>query len=371
MNLLLIIHSLKFGGAERQLVELIKGLNCQLYEVHLICLENASEGYTDLLAQTGIKICYFSRSYKYDLRPIFSIYRYIRGKKIDLVHTFENLGSLYGLLAAKLSGRQVVSSSIRNAKDENFKLKISKRIFARFADILVSNSRAGLINRFNRMKPHYRVIYNGVDITRFQHEKPDLHSIIDGLGISSFKYIIGMVASLSERKDQDTILDAASLILESFPDTLFLFIGDGPRKEALSEKVRQTGLQDNVIFLGNRNDVEELMQVFDVAVLLTNNDIHLEGISNAIIEAMMLGIPVVASQGGGTNEIVKHNVNGILVSPKSIQKTAEAVIELLKDKPKAKRLSKAAKISVMEKFNLYRYVKEYEDIYQELSSKRK
>jgi glycosyltransferase involved in cell wall biosynthesis len=221
------------------------------------------------------------------------------------------------------------------------------------------------------MRPHYRVIYNGVDFTRFQNEKIDLLAIENELGVANFKYIIGMVASLSQRKDQDTLINAAPLILESFPDTLFLIIGDGPRREILSKKVRKIGLHDNVVFLGNRNHVERLMQIFDVAVLLTNNDIHLEGISNVIIEAMMLGIPVVASQGGGTNEIVKHNVNGILVPPKNIQKTAEAIIELLKDKPKAERLSEAAKISVMKKFNLFRCVKEYEDIYQELSSKRK
>jgi len=346
-------------------------LNQDLYKVHLICLENASEGYTELLSKEGIEIRYFFRSYKYDLRPAFSIYRYIKEKQIDLIHTFENLGSLYGLLAAKFSGRSVISSAIRNSKDENFKLKISKKIFAQFADILVSNSQAGFINRFNKLRPHYRVVYNGVDFTRFQNEKIDLLGIKDELGVTNFKYIVGMVASLSENKDQDTLLDAAPLILEFFPDTLFLFIGDGPRRKILSEKVRQTGLNNNVIFLGYRNDVERLMQIFDVAILLTNSDIILEGISNAIIEAMIVGIPVVASQGGGTDEIVKHDVNGVLVPPKSIQKTAEAVIELLKDKPKAKRLSKTAKISVTQKFSLYKYVKEYEDVYQELSSKRK
>lgn len=371
MKLLFIIHSLKFGGAERQLVELIKGLNRHIYEVHLICLDNVSEGYTELLSAEGIEIRYFLRSYRYDVRPIFSIYRFIREKQIDLVHTFENLGSLFGLLAAKLSGRRVVSSAIRSSKDQNLKQKILKKSFAKCADILVSNSRSGFTNRFNCLRPHYRVVYNGVDFTRFQHEQIDLPSIKNELGLTSSKYIIGMTASLSEYKDQDTLLDAAPLILESFQDTSFLLIGDGPRREILSKKVRQLGLQKNVIFTGYRNDVERLMQILDVAVLLTNATVILEGISNAIIEAMMVGIPVVASQGGGTDEIVKHNVNGILVPPKDIQKTAEAVIELLKCKPKAKRLAKAAKIFVTEKFSLQRYAKEYEDIYQELSSKLK
>ena len=370
MKLLFVIHSLKFGGAERQLVELIKGLNRLQYDVHLICLDNAAEGYTPLLHQNGIIINYFSRTHKYDFRPIFSIYRYIKEKKIDLVHTFENLGSLYGLLAAKLSGRPVISSAIRNSKDGNFRLTISKKMFAKFADILVSNSKAGLTNRFSRMRPHYRVVYNGMDFSRFKHKQIDLLHIKNELGIAECKYIIGMVASLSTRKDQDTLINAAPLILKSFPDTSFLIIGDGPRRKTLSEKAKQIGLQNNIIFSGNRSDVETLMQIFDIAVLLTNTDIHLEGISNTIIEAMAVGIPVVASKGGGTDEIIKQNVNGLLVPPKNVDKTAEAILELLNDNAKAKRLADAARSLVMKKFNLQRYVKEYEDIYKEVNSKK-
>lgn len=371
MKILFIIHSLKFGGAERQLVELIKGLNRHLYEVHLICLDNVPEGYTEILSSAGIEIRYFLRSYKYDLRPIFFICRFIQEKQIDVVHTFEHLGSLFGLFAAKLSGRPVVCSAIRNAKDENLMLKISKKIFAKFADILVSNSRAGFASRFSELKPHFRVVYNGVDFSRFQQKNGDMLILKTDLGINKFRNIIGMVASLTKRKDQDTLLEAAPSIIQSCPETSFLFVGDGVRRNALSEKARLLGLKDNVFFLGYRCDIDRLYHIFDIFVLLTNSDVHLEGISNAIIEAMAVGVPVVASLGGGTNEIIKHNVNGLLVLPKSVQKTAEAVIELLKNKQKAKRLADAAKISFREVFSLQRYVKEYEDIYLELNPERR
>jgi len=367
VKLLFIIHSLKFGGAERQLVELIKGLNRRTYEVHLVCLDNVSEGYTELLTRIGVNIHYFSRSYKYDLRPIFSICRFIKEKQIDLVHTFENLGSLFGLSAAKLSGRPVVCSAVRNAKDKNFKLKLSVKIFAKFADILVANSKAGFANRFKKINPGFKVVYNGVDFNRFKNEKVDILKIKKDIGADNFKQVIGMVASLSSHKDHETLLDAAPVILRKFPELCFLFIGDGREREKLESKTRRSGLKDNVIFLGYRNDVDRVIQILDIAVLLTNSDVHLEGISNAIIEAMAVGVPVVASEGGGTNEIIKHDVNGLLVPPKHVEKTTEAITELLEDKTKAKRLATAAKNFVTERFSLQRYVKEYANIYQELN----
>jgi len=125
-------------------------------------------------------------------------------------------------------------------------------------------------------------------------------------------------------------------------------------------------LNENVYFLGYRNDVDEVIQIFNIAVLLTNSDIILEGISNAILEAMAVGIPVIASEGGGTNEIIKNNITGILVKPKRPEETAKAIIDLLGDKKKAKKISDSAKISVRQMFNLQKYVKNYEKIYREL-----
>lgn len=366
MKLLFIIHSLKFGGTERQLVELIKGLNRNLYDVYLICLDNATEGYTDLLARTGIKIRYFSRSYKYDLRPIFSIYRFILEKQIDLVHTFENLGSLFGLSAAKLSGRPVVCSAIRNAKDKNFKLQISTKILSRFADIFVSNSRAGFVNRFSRIKSHFKVVYNGIDFKRFEKEKVNILKIKKDIGIIGFKHVIGMVASLSDHKDHETLLNAVPMVLQTYPESCFLFIGDGRQREKLESKVRRLGLNENVYFLGYRNDIDQVIQILDIAVLQTNSDVHLEGLSNAILEAMTVGVPVVASEGGGTNEIIKNNITGVLVKSKRPEETAKAIIDLLGDKETAKKISDRAKIYVRQMFNLQRYVNNYEKIYREL-----
>jgi glycosyltransferase involved in cell wall biosynthesis len=269
-------------------------------------------------------------------------------------------------LAARLSGRPVVCSGIRDAKDGNLKLKISKKLLAILSDILVANSKAGFSSRFKKMKPHFRVIYNGVDFTRFQQKHINISKRKTELGLSNFRHIVGAVASLSERKDHDTLINAATIVIQTLPETCFLLIGDGPKRDDLTKKVKKLNLENNILFLGYRRDIDRLYNILDILVLLTNTDLHLEGISNAIIEAMAGNVPVIASEGGGTNELIQNEVNGLLVTPKRPQETAQAIIDLLNNVDKTRTLVRAAKISVEERFDLSRYVRDYEQVYREL-----
>jgi len=367
LRLLFVIDSLGFGGAERQLVELVKGLDPCKYDVHVVCFDDSIEGFSEILESCGIDICYIKRAFKYDIRIVFSLAKYIRRNDIHVVHAFLNLGALVGVLAARFAGRPVVCSGIRDAKDKNLKLKLSKRALAILSDILVANSRAGFANRFSRMRPHFRVVYNGVDFSRFE-KQIDTSDLKADLHLSNFKHIIGMVASLSERKDHYTLLKAAPIVLQNLPNTCFLLVGDGTRRRVLRKKVEELGLENNILFLGFRSDVDHILNILDVFILLTNPDVHLEGISNSIIEAMAVGVPVIASEGGGTGEIIQHNVNGILLKPKHPQEAAQAILRLLSNKAEAAVLASAAETYVTRTFGLQRYVDAYEKIYRELLS---
>ena len=145
-----------------------------------------------------------------------------------------------------------------------------------------------------------------------------------------------------------------------------IVVGDGPNRIKLTQMVKHLELDANVIFTGYRPDVDQLYHIFSVSVMLTNTSVHLEGISNVILESMAVGVPVIATKAGGTMEIIEDKFNGILVSEKSPQKVAEAIVALLSNPQKAEELSIRARQSVREKFDLQRYVKEYESIYHEL-----
>ena len=369
MKILFIIHSLKFGGAERQLIELAKGLSKKKYECHIACLDSYKEGYSLESAQKNIVVHNFIRKNKFDIYPVFLVYRYIIKNNINLIHTFENLGSLFGLIAGKYAGKPVVCSAIRSGRDKDFKIKISTKIIAMFADILVSNSRAGFNNRFKTIRKSFKVVYNGIDFKRFEKNNYDIREIKKNIGIVDSKKVVGMVASFSNNKDQRTLLNAATIVLKEYPETCFVLIGDGRQRKNLELLARQLNLTENVYFLGYRNDVDQLIRIFDVAVLQTNTDVIVEGLSNAIIEAMAVELPVIATEGGGTGEIIRNNINGIIVKPKSPHETAIAIKEILKNRKKAKKMGVNAKLYVKNFFNIENSVKEYEKIYKELSNK--
>ena len=366
LRILFVIDSLGIGGAERQLVELIKGLVKKGgYEIHLVSLLRQDVEYTDILTSFGIEVVYYPRRYKYDLiGPLFALVRYIREHRIDLVHTFMNMGSLFGALAAKITRRPVVCSAIRDAKDTSRREKYLKRFLSKIADIYVANSRAGFTNRFRKMEPHFRIVYNGVDLSRFG-VKNNINRLKSEFGISGFSSIIGMVGSLSDYKDHETFLKAAPKILKAFSKSGFLLVGDGLNRRALEVLAKLLGIEKHIVFAGYRKDVDSIYPLMDVCVLLTNPSI-LEGIPNVLIEAMASGVPVVASDGGGTSEVIEHSKTGFLVPTQDIESTAQSIIDLLGNPVMATKVAEEAKLFVQKRFCLERYVVDYEIIYKEL-----
>lgn len=368
VRLLFTIDSLGFGGAERQLVELVKGLiHEEGYEIHIVCLLKTDEGYMGLVSSLGLHIHYIERSFKYDLLGlVIAVTRYIRTHRIDLVHTFMTLGSLVGCLAAKLTSRPVVCSAIRDGKDQSLRAKYSKQFLAKIADRFVANSRAGFANRFKKIRPHFRVVYNGIDLPRFSEKAESGQILREDLKLIDKGPVIGMVGSLSRNKDQGTLLRAAPRVLASFPDAIFLLVGDGERRSSLEALATEIGIRQNVIFTGFRRDVDQLYSLMDVCVLLTNNRIHLEGISNALTEAMAMSLPVIASAGGGTDELIQHEENGLIVEPHNPEKTAAALLHLLLiPAEERQRLAASSRQRVQKLFGLNRYVQEYKTLYIE------
>lgn len=367
IHLALIIDSLKYGGAQRQFVELIKGLHAKnKYDIHVIVLGNENSVYVEIIESLGIKIKYFLRNYKYDLfGPLSKLIQYINKQNIELVHTFMNMGSLFGSLAAKLTRKPVVCSTIRDAMYNNAKEKRLQVLLSYIANIYVANSWAGFQNRFSIIKPHYRVVYNGIDFSRFQLNI-NTQALKKDIGLENFYPIIGSVASLSIRKDHRTLIEGFNALLQSFPNAALLLVGDGDQRVHLERLCKELNLNDSVFFVGYRKDVEKFYHLMDIHILLTNIHAHLEGISNSIIEAMACMVPVIATRGGGTSELIDHNMNGLLIEPFNSESLIKYMVALLSDRYMAKKITHAALCKIQKKLNMSRYIQDYEKIYNEL-----
>jgi glycosyltransferase involved in cell wall biosynthesis len=369
MKILFVIDSLRFGGTERQLVELIKGFSTRSdlnFRMTVVCLKPDGNSYAHEIETLGVPIYYFPRKFKLDVAPIFLIWRLITKKHIDLIHSYNNLGALFGGIAAKLSNTPLVCSAIRDAKDWNLFSKISKRFLSHISDAFISNSISGFNNRFKTIQPHFHVIYNGMDMQRFAKDSRQTASLKSDLNLLSFSHCVGMVAALSKRKDHETFCYAAAEVLKRIPDVCFLVIGDGEKRSEIENLVRELGVSSNFRFLGYRKDCDQLTSVLDVSVLLTNTEYHFEGVSNAIIEAMASGVPVIATRGGGTDEIIEDHVNGFLVNPRHSRQVSEKILRLINDHSQYAELSENAYQTINQRCSISHYIDSHETIYLKL-----
>ena len=370
MNILYTIDALGFGGAERQLVELIKELKTSTdFNLHLAATLQNPGGYAPQLTRLKVPVHYLDRRRNTDLiRGVHNLIQLIRRYDIDVIHGFMNIGSLVGALAGRLSGRPVVSSAIRDGKDATFAKKSIKWVVMALSDVMIANSYAGFKNRFRRMRPGFKVIYNGLDLERFKRPA-DPHFLKQRYGIRSDARVIGTVAALSARKDHQTLLQAFKLISAKRPNTQLLLVGDGSQREQIEAFRRKEGCGADIVLAGHISDVDPIYQLIDVFVLLTNTAVHYEGLSNAIMEAMASGRPVVATAGGGTDEIIQHESNGLLVPAGDPTAVMAAIERLFLNPELGHRLTQNARQTVRNLFDCGRYAQSHIDIYESLAGK--
>jgi len=171
-----------------------------------------------------------------------------------------------------------------------------------------------------------------------------------------------MVGAFFDRKDYKTYVAAAKIVLDAGHDVAFLCVGGGQNKEAVFDSIEEK-YRKNIIFTGSQEDVESLIHIFDIGVLATNSDIHGEGISNAILEYMAQGKPVVATLGGGTPEIVLDGKTGFTVKPKSPQEMADRIMHLLDNPELAHDMGEKSRERIKNHFNLAHMTAVYMDLY--------
>lgn len=164
-----------------------------------------------------------------------------------------------------------------------------------------------------------------------------------------------------DRKDYKTYIEASIKYLETKKDMTFLAIGDGPNLQQFKEMVPSQH-KDRILFTGMVNNVESLVNIFDIGVLST----YTEGISNSIMEYMVLGKPVIATDGGGTKELIINNETGYLIPQKNSDALLNKLVHLSKSEELRTKLGVNGKLRIHKQFTLSRMEKDYYNLYQKL-----
>jgi glycosyltransferase involved in cell wall biosynthesis len=205
-----------------------------------------------------------------------------------------------------------------------------------------------------------------MNLSRFEHLTDPLLIRKELFGDStSDLFVAGMVATFDERKDYKMLIEAAIPIVTERNNIRFVLVGDGKDFQNV-KKLVPGSLLNKIIFLGKRTDVESIVNVFDVGILLTNAKVHGEGISNSLIEYMALGKPVIATHGGGTDEVVLDNQNGFLIDPGNTGQLTQKIIFLMDNKPAINKLGNEGKEMIKRRFDLRIMTKNYVELYKRL-----
>jgi glycosyltransferase involved in cell wall biosynthesis len=367
MKILYFIDSLIAGGKERRLTELMKAISLRPNISFELVVMKKEIHYKEVLG-LNIKIHYLIRKTKKDVSPFQKFYKICKTYKPDIVHCWDSMTATYSIPACKLLNIKLVNGMVIDTPvTRNFQNKhwLRAKLTFPFSTIIIGNSKAGL-KAYNAPEKKSICVYNGMDLARFDKLKSSslIREEIFGLEAQDL-FIAGMVAAFEDRKDYRTLIRAAILLLSKNDNVRFVLIGDGAEFAEIKNSVPAL-LQEKIIFLGKRSDVESIANIFDVGILLTNSKVHGEGISNSIIEYMALGKPVIATRGGGTDEAVMDNQNGYLIDPDREDQLVEKLELFIKQRKQMTELGKKGNQIVREKFDLKIMANNYVSVYDKL-----
>ncbi len=359
MKIIHVITSLSSGGRERRMVQLVRGLSVEKKIEQFIVTLHAGGDYAGDIPDT-VKIHSLGNGSKVDLlRKYYGLLNQINP---DIVHLWTEVPLFLLSTTAfrfRFGYKMIVGFLADGNEVKSLLPKISNWLSFKFASAIISNSMAGIIAK-KAPKGKSHVLYNGFDFRRF---KPfDQQELRIQLKIFD-RPVVMMAARFSEAKNWDMFLAVAEKIGEISHDILFMAVGAGDRLDyfkKLAEKKKIT----NIMFLGRRNDVENLLRISSLSLLFSNEKVHAEGVSNSIMESMAAGTPVVATMGGGTPEIITDGVDGFIVSPNDVEGAAERILNILKNSNLRSQLSKNAVFKVKSKFLLGNMTEQYKDIYK-------
>lgn len=367
MKVFQIIDTLRSGGKERQVVEVLKFFSKKKnWQTGLVVLSD--EVHYDYINELNIPVFKIVRRYPKDPLVFFRLYKLFKKTKPSVIHSWSPMCSIYAIFVTKLLGIKFVNGFLRAAPpklDWNDKTWMIAKLTFPFSDKIVANSMAGL-SAYNVSLKKGSCLYNGFDFGRLHNIKPR-KLILEQFDIKT-PYVVGMVATFSNKKDYDTFFKAARIILEQRNDVTFVAVGDGKNFDCYKNKI-PAGVKANIKLLGKQKRVLNIINVFDIGVLTTNTKYHSEGISNAIMECMAMQKPVIATDCGGNRELLINNHTGFLVEPFKPIQVSERISHLLDDKQLAEHLGQNGFNQLEKKFNLKVMGKAFVELYNSIEVK--
>lgn len=384
VRVLYVNQTAQVSGAERSFLAMLQGLS-GMVEPLVACPNGELSEELQALGIATMPICGTEVSFRLHplhtgrgmlgiARSAMQIRRLVKQHCPDLVHANTTRAALLSLLARNRSGPPVVAH-IRDWAPEGRFPNFVLSMIARQADAVVANS-AYVARRFDRCRPRrpVRVIHNPVDLERFDPANVDGRSVRDELRIPDGTLVLSVVGQIAPLKGQDDAIEILADLAAAGVDAVLLLAGSvkfasagarldnvafGKRLPALAEKL---GVTDRVRFLGERSDIPDLLAATDILLMPFWRD----AFGRVAVEAMALGVPVLASEVGGPAEIVRPGVDGLLLPPRRPEAWSRALKRLIPDNDLLRQMGQNARLRAGD-FSVDRHITQILDLYREFN----
>jgi L-malate glycosyltransferase len=370
VRLAYVIKSMVVGGSQVHLTQVLGLLDRTRFDPVLYCL--SGEG-SLLETVRGLDVPVVTpaagRGFKGPalVARVVALRRALRRQAPDIVHNYLLRANLVGSISARLARVPVVLCSKRGCHERRGFELISAKIGNALADCVTVNAEA--VRDFvhdNEGCPREKmvVIPSGVDTERFRPLPPARFKA--RLGLAEDRRVVGIVTRMRVRKGVEEFIRAIGAVRAAHPDVHAVIVGEVSLDQDLQALVAGLNLQEHLTLLGRRSDMPEVFSAFDLFVLSS----HDEGMSNAILEAMAMEKPVVATDVGGTGEVVRHGHSGLLVPPKDPHALAAAIRDILEQPVRAADMGRLGRRIVEERFSARAMVRQMEQLYGDLAAQR-
>ena len=364
------------GGAERFSIDLSEQLQslgcdvdiCAFYRMRT----HAEEEWLQRIEKKGLKTFFATEwkgpdnlhSYSEGIKFLSNL---LDVKQYSILHSHFQQGTYIALYLKQKKKTPIVLRTAHNVSEweEGFLGKVkeatSNYIYPRMLDIEVGVSRAitdQLTSRYpassKKLKPI--TIFNGINLPNVESKDREKRE-------NSGSFLIGTVGRLAKQKGYSYLIDAIPLVLEKHAETKWVFLGDGELRIELEEQAKRLGIDKSVEFAGQVNNVLERIQSFNLFVSAS----LWEGLPTVIIEAMAMGVPVIATDIAGTGELIQDGIDGKLVPPGDSQAQADGIIEMIDNPALMNKFAEAGKLS-SQAFSIETIAKEYKNLFENLLS---
>ncbi len=374
INVTVLVSTLTIGGAEQLLLDLVRGIDANRFNIELCFLGEPGIVGSEILNLGCPAVTGLSKG-RFDPLAILRLVRIFTRHKTDILLLINHRNCLfYGVTAARLAG----VPHIVNWQNEIFKTysfhrltMLGRRMLSLGIDTVVAVARGhkryiAAVEGISEKK--IVVIYNGVD-TKKTYSTLTSEEAREKLGLSRNCPSAGIVAALRPDKAHEIFLEAGRILLQTLPEIQLIVVGDGPQRDFLSSYASRLGIVKNLHFLGFRRDMADVLKAFDVFCLSSRPE--QETLSVAAIEAMSAGIPVVMTDVGCMNEIIIQGETGFLVPVDNPHELADKMSFILKNPEQRCRMGKNAQALVENSLTVRHMTTSFENLFTHMLCDRR